>query len=185
LPNATGFNAKKYVSAAWKNLPQGSPREALQDVSQKLGAFANDFDRLPIMAPGFIMPWLGEACPPGWELVTSMIGNVMLGVAEHDALIGKGAGSMSHTNSIPLEPSGLTGLTNIDGHTHSEASSTGIIKAGTGADVTVVTSIAANTGGATSTSHQHSTPAHSHGGVTGSADHTPAHIKVLFCRRKA
>lgn len=91
---------------------------------------------------------------------------------------------MSHQNTIPAQGAGTTGATSVDAHTHPVTDSGVKVDSTASASVFVAlhTSIATST--TTGTSHTHATAAHDHGGLTGFADHTPLHLKVLFCRRR-
>ena len=192
----------KYTAGLYRSVTDSVVRQALKELADKLEQLARDVDG-GLVFVGAILIVLGDVrVPAGWEVVVELEGRVPLGtvVANKDA--GTPGGSMSHTNPIGAQAATNTGATAIDGHTHNIGTSgththtvtrtTGT--AGAGAVVGLISTVGNadpdgnhDHGGVTSntsgTSHTHSIAAHDHGGATGSSDHTPAHVKVLFCRR--
>jgi hypothetical protein len=157
-----------YISTRYQDVIDGVTRLALQDIAQKLEKLARDADQGLIFA-GAILITLG-ACPEGWEVVVELDGRVPLGTLPAHKNVHTLGGSMAlaHTHAITADP----------GHVHPVSGGTTTFLAGSGASITAVAPpVNTTTAGA-----------HSHGGATGGAsltDITPAHVKVLFCRRKA
>jgi len=113
----------------------------------------------------------------------------------------------AHTHAIELDGTHNHAIDSDASHTHPTTATSTSKKMENAADgdVTYINSIGVNTGagsshnhgGVTSTdpdhshggatgsngAHTHTVPAHDHGGETDDTDATPAHVRVLFCRR--
>lgn len=195
---ARKFLKEKFTAVGWRQMPMGPARVAAQEQAEKVTAFAEAVDHLPVMSPDFIMPWFGDACPPGWELVTEFEGRFMLattpvatdpttqpgatgGTSAHVHTIDHG-----HTGSAANEAAHTHGITAAIDHTHTIANESDHthtldydnVNIENAADDSLLMTEAVVTGPAGSHDHTGATGAngaHDHGAATGTgAAHTHA-----------
>lgn len=196
----------RFVSKLWQGVGDRQTQAAIADLAQKVEELARQTSP-GLVWPDGIVPSL-VPCPPGWELVTELVGRMPLGADPANRDAGATGGSMTHTHTIAHDHTMAHTHTIDHGHT---APSTGAAGSHShsvevlgesvlpgadppvtvGADSIYFTDTAAN--------HTHTVSVNNHTGNSGgssaantggssaansgSTDATPAYVKVYFCRR--
>lgn len=201
---ARKFLPEKLVPTRWKELPTGLARDVAQDQAEKVQALVFSIDHLAVMDPSFVLPWLGETCPPGWELVAELDGKFLMGTNEAAGDVGTAGGASTHSHTI--DHGHTASADTAAAHAHgigSDGSHSHTVGANDTSDdmenaldgsINYVFSVDSNTGtdgdhnhgGATDAagSHTHAITVANHAGSSGSASSLPPYVKVIFCRRK-
>ena len=197
---ARKFLPKNFVPVLWRDIPAGPIRNSAEEQAQKTAALADALDHLATMDPDFVLPWLGATCPPGWELVAELDGKFLMGTDEAARDVGVDGGATSHTHTINHGHTGSAanesahthGVSADPGHNHDVTIASEQVAGGATDDVgsegtyTTTTDGVHDHGGVTTagSAHTHAITVDNHAGSSGSTDHLPPYVKVLFCRRK-
>jgi hypothetical protein len=201
---ARKFLPDRLTPTRWKELPPGLARDVAQEQAEKTEALVFSIDHLAVMDPSFVLPWLGEACPPGWELVAELDGKFLMGTTEAAGDVGTPGGSTAHSHTIDHGHSASAAaaadhshvISSAGSHSHSMgANDTSQNMANVlDSSVSYIWSVDSNTGsagshdhgGATAAggAHNHAITVNNHAGSSGSASSLPPYVKVIFCRRK-
>lgn len=179
---ARKFIPERLVPTRWKELPPGIARDVAQEQAEKTQSLVFSIDHLAVMDPSFVLPWLGETCPPGWELVAELDGKFLMGTTEAAGDVNTTGGASTHSHTI--DHGHTASADTVANHTHTMGANdtSEDMQNALDGSVSYVDSVNSNTGAAGS--HSHAITVDNHAGSSGSASSLPPYVKVIFCRRK-